>query len=362
MRTIVRDRLKRLRERLAERRLRAMLVTRTADVGYLSGFMGDDSWLLVAESGATLITDSRCTVQAARECPWVARVIRRGSMVDAVGDVVRRKRVRRVGFDPTSMTVAGRSDLARALGKARLVAVRDVVSTLRMRKDALEVRAIRKAIRVAEEAWAGFRRAVRLGMTERRLAAELDHRLRLAGADAPAFDTILAIDASGAMPHARPGDRRLHRGSVVVVDFGARVGGYVCDLTRVLFAGRIRPHARRAYETVLEAQSAGIAAVRPGALLKDVDAAVRRVITAAGWGRHFQHATGHGLGREVHEAPGLSARAGKQRLEEGMVVTIEPGVYFEGRFGIRIEDDVLVTRTGRRVLTGVEKDIGAMVV
>ena len=198
-------------------------------------------------------------------------------------------------------------------------------------------------------------------MTEQRLAAELDHQMRLAGADGPAFPTICAVDASASMPHARPGGRRLKRGSILLTDFGALRGGYVCDLTRVLAAGKMAPRIRAVYDVVREAQAAGIVAVGPGVLLVDVDAAARQVIQAAGHSRHFQHGTGHGLGRQVHEPPNLGFRAGKGRLEPGMVVTIEPGIYLAGRFGIRIEDDVLVTETGRRVLSHLETDPEAMV-
>jgi Xaa-Pro aminopeptidase len=236
-----------------------------------------------------------------------------------------------------------------------------LVADLRIRKDAFEQRAIRRAIRVAEAAWSVFRRRIRLGMTERRLAAELDHQMRLAGSDGLAFPTICAVDASAAMPHAVPGNRRLRRGSVLLMDFGARVGGYVCDLTRMLFAGRIDPRARQAYEAVLAAQAAAIGRIRPGAAFTEVDAAARAVLDEAGLGKAFGHGTGHGIGREVHEPPGLGPRAGKGTLEPGMVVTVEPGVYFRGAFGIRLEDDCLVTKTGRRVLTRVEKDLEAMV-
>ncbi|MBM4018431.1 MAG: M24 family metallopeptidase, partial [Planctomycetes bacterium] len=212
----------------------------------------------------------------------------------------------------------------------------------------------------AEAAFNEFRRYVKLGMTEKALAADLDHRMRLAGADAPAFPTIVAADATAAMPHARPGGRRLKRGSVLLVDFGAQVGGYLCDLTRVLFAGRIRPDVRRVCGLVLGAQAAATEAARPGAALADVDAAARRVIHEAGFGRRFQHGTGHGFGRQVHEPPAL-ARGSKGRLEPGMVVTIEPGIYLRGRFGIRIEDDVLIRPNGPEILTHLEKDPEAMV-
>jgi Xaa-Pro aminopeptidase len=359
--TIVADRVRRLRKRLRQRKVETLLVTEPIDVGYVSGFSGDDSWLLVGSGKGWLLTDFRYAEQAEAECPDFALVVRRAGLVEALAPVLRRKGVKRLGFDPQTVTVALLKRLRKGLKGVRLVPVPQVISGLRVRKDALEQKAIRNAVRVAEEAWAAFRKRVRLGMTEQALAAELDHCMRLAGAEGPAFPTIVAIDASASKPHARAGGRRLKRGSVLLVDFGAKVGGYVCDLTRVLFAGKIGSRARRVYSLVQEAQAAGIACVKPGAAFSEVDAAVRRVIADAGFGEQFQHGTGHGIGRQVHEAPALGPRVGKGRLEPGMIVTVEPGIYLRGRFGIRIEDDVLVTPKGHEVLTHVEKDLGEMV-
>jgi Xaa-Pro aminopeptidase len=359
--TIVADRVRCLRKQLRQRKVEALLVTEPTDVGYVSGFTGDDSWLLVGSGKGWLLTDFRYAEQAEAECPDFALVVRRAGLVEALAPVLRRKGVKRLGFDPATVTVALLKRLRKGLKGVRLVPVPQVISGLRVRKDALEQKAIRNAVRVAEEAWAAFRQSVRLGMTEQALAAELDHRMRLAGAEGPAFPTIVAIDASASKPHARAGGRRLKRGSVLLVDFGAKVGGYVCDLTRVLFAGKIGSRARRVYCLVQEAQAAGIACVKPGAAFSEVDAAVRRVIADAGFGEQFQHGTGHGIGRQVHEAPALGPRVGKGRLEPGMIVTVEPGIYLRGRFGMRIEDDVLVTPKGHEVLTHVEKDLGEMV-
>jgi Xaa-Pro aminopeptidase len=355
------ERVRGLARELRKLDLKAMLVTNPVDVGYLSGFTGDDSWLLVEGRALWLITDSRFTEQAEKECPGVTVVTRRRTLIEAATDLARKNRIRRLGFDPAHVVCRLHANLAKAMKRVRFVEAEGLAAKLRMRKDPGERRAIAEAIRVAEEAWAKWRKAVRIGMTERRMAAELDHRMRLAGAEGPAFETIVGIDASGSMPHHRPGDVRLKRGSVVVVDFGARVGGYVSDLTRVVFAGKIAPFAREVYNVVLEAQRAGIAAVKAGRRLKDVDAAARKVIEAAGHGKEFGHGTGHGLGRQVHEAPNMGPLSGNGRLAAGMVVTVEPGIYLRDRFGIRIEDDVLVTATGRRVLSSLEKDIEAMV-
>ncbi len=362
MKSTVGDRLASFRRALRAGDVRSALVTDPVSVRYLSGFTGDDSWLLVAARGATLITDGRFTEQADRECRGLSVIIRHGRIVDEAAREVRRRRIERLAFDPERVTVALRSRLGRAMTGVKLVRAGGVVRELRLRKDASEVRAIRRAIRAAEGAWASLRECIRPRMTEHELAVELDSRLRLAGSEGAPFPTICAVDASAAMPHARPGNRRLKAGSVLLVDFGARVDGYVCDLTRCVFVARIPPRGREVYEAVLAAQSAAIAAVGPGVPLKEVDAAARGVLAEAGYAERFEHGTGHGIGLEVHEVPSLGPRAGAGRLEPGMVVTIEPGVYLRGRFGIRIEDDVLVTERGRRVLTSLEKDLEAMVV
>jgi Xaa-Pro aminopeptidase len=257
--------------------------------------------------------------------------------------------------------VALRGRIAQALRGVRLVELPRAVGDLRLRKDASEVRAIGRAIGIAEAAFAAFRRLIRPGMTEERLAAELDHALRLAGSEGSPFPTICAVEASASRPHARPGGRRLGKRGLLLVDFGARAGGYASDLTRCLFAGKIPPHIARAYEVVLAAQEAGIRRAGPRVPLVEVDAAARAVMAAAGLGPKFAHGTGHGLGLEVHEPPALGPTVKEGSLQAGMVVTIEPGVYLRGEFGIRIEDDVLVTGRGRRVLSGLPKTLEAMV-
>ena len=346
---------------LRQRDVPAMLITDPVGVGYLSGFTGEDSWLVIGKGKGWLLTDSRFAEQAAVDCPDLAITVRKGSLVEALAKVVRRKGLGRLGYDPEAVSVALLGRLRKGLKGVRLVRVPDVANRLRLCKDPTELKTIGRAIAVAAEAWAGFRASIRLGMTEHQLAADLDHRMRLAGAEGCAFPTIVAIDASAARPHAIPGRTRLKRGSVLLVDFGAKVDRYVCDLTRVLFAGRISPFGRRVYGVVYDAQAAGIARAGPGVAFTEVDAAVRGVIKEAGFGKRFRHGTGHGIGRKVHEGPGLAPRGVKGELEPGMVVTVEPGIYLRGRFGIRIEDDVLITPTGRTVLTHVEKDIDQMI-
>ena len=343
-------------------RVDAMLVNNPVEVGYLTGFMGDDSFLLLGAGWTCLVTDGRFTEQAAKECGDIECHVRNGSIESAIAKVLEGRGVRKLGFEPRCVTVKLRQELADKLKGKKLVEVSGVVSILRQCKDDGELAIMRRAIRIAEKA---FKEMLALGVKgwvgrcERDLAAELDYRMRRNGADAPGFPTILAAGAHGSVPHYRPDSTRVRPGQAVLVDWGARVEGYCSDLTRVVFTGTIPAKLREIYEVVRRAQEAGIAAIRPGVGCKAIDAAARRVIVEAGYGEQFVHGLGHGLGREVHEAPGLG-KLSTARLKSGMVVTVEPGIYLPGIGGVRIEDDVLVTASSARRLSSLPRDIDAM--
>ena len=340
----------------------AMLVTKPVDVGYLTGFTGDDSFLLIGSGWTCLVTDGRFTEQVAWQCPDIECCVRTGPMEAALAGVLKGRRVRKLGFDPKHMTVKLRNDLAGKLGSRKLVEVSEVVSSLRQVKDDGELRIMRRAIRIAEKAFkelCGLGPEGWVGRTERDLAGELNYRMRQAGADGPGFPTILAAGAHGSAPHYSPASTRVKAGQAVLIDWGARVDGYCSDLTRVVFTGTIPAKLHEIYEVVRRAQEAGIAAIRPGVGCKAVDAAAREVIVKAGYGEQFGHGLGHGLGREVHESPGLG-NLSTARLKSGMVVTVEPGIYLPGIGGVRIEDDVLVTAGSARRLSSLPRDIDAM--
>jgi len=343
-------------------RVDAMLVTNPVEVGYLTGFTGDDSFLLLGAGWTCLVTDGRFMEQAAKECGDIECHVRNGSIESAVARVLGGRRVRKLGFEPAHVTVKLLRDLADKLKGKKLVEVSGAVSILRQCKDDGELAVMRRAIRIAERA---FKEMLALGAkgwvgrTEGDLAAELEYRMRRAGADRLSFPTILAAGAHGSVPHYCPGSTRVRPGQAVLVDWGARVGGYCSDLTRVVFTGTIPAKLREVYEVVRRAQEAGIAAIRSGVGCKAVDAAARRVIAEAGYGEKFGHGLGHGLGREVHEAPGLG-KLSSARLRSGMVVTVEPGIYLPGIGGVRIEDDVLVTASSARRLSSLSREIDAM--
>lgn len=346
-----------------EARVSALLVTRPEDVSYLTGFTGDDSFVLLGASWAALLTDGRYDEQARRECAGVEIVVREGPMSRAVAAAAKAHRVRRLGVQADHITVRMRDAVALAGKSLSIQSVSDVLMLQRAVKDRDEIAALRRAIRVAQDAFCGLiSRGARglAGRTEGQIAAELDHRMRDLGASGPSFETIVAAGANGSLPHYRPSSRVVKRGEALLVDWGAKVAGYCSDLTRVVFIGTIPPKLGEVYDVVLKAQEAGIAAIRPGLACRTADTAARDVIEQAGYGKQFVHSLGHGIGRMIHELPVLG-RPIKSRLRSGMVVTVEPGIYLPGVGGVRIEDDVLVTPQGRQRLTTLPRERAAMV-
>ncbi len=354
-----RDKLRRAVEKAGGE---AMLVTNFTNVTYLTGFTGDDSFLLIRHDGELMVSDGRYTTQLEEECPGLDLSIRSASigMVDAVVKLVKRAKIGRLAFEADSMTVGLRDRFAEGLPSVELLPTSGLVEGLRLIKDRQEIAQIREAVRVAEKAFAVIRATLRPDMTEKYVADELEHQLRLFGARSSSFPSIVAVGPRAALPHAVPGEGRIGESNLVLIDWGADKGLYKSDLTRVLVTGKISPKFERIYRVVYDAQARAIAAIRPGVKAADVDQVARRVIAEAGYGRRFGHGLGHGIGLEVHEAPRVAAKS-PVVLKAGMVVTVEPGIYLPGWGGIRIEDDVLVTRDGHEVLSGVGKELSEIV-
>ncbi len=351
------DRLGRLRDLLDARGLDAVLVSDSTDVRYLSGFRGEDTTLVVGRDAALICTDSRFWEQVREEVAGFELVaVVGGDLIAETATVADVRLGGALGYQGAHLSHAAYRVLRRR-HTGRLRDVGDRVTRLRAVKDDTELAAMRRAAAVTDEA---LRLVVGRGLVGR---AEVDvawdlraeyHRL---GAEGEAFPAIVAAGAHGAQGHAIPGERAIAAGELVVIDTGARVDGYCSDITRTFATGEMAPELRRVYEVVLAAQLAGLAAVRPGAHGRhDVDAASRAVIEASGYGERFGHGTGHGVGLEVHEAPGLGRTRGNA-LAAGMVCTVEPGVYLEGLAGVRIEDTVVVTDDGYEVLTRFPKEL-----
>ena len=338
-----------------------MLITKHEDVGYFCGFTGDDATLLIGPRWAVLISDGRFGQQAPRECPDIEVVIRKKGMAETVKKALEGRKVRSLGVQGGDMTAATVDAYTKVLGARRVKTLTNIVAPLRASKDDIEIRQIRKAASIAQKAFLKLTsrgRKAFVGRSEREVAAELEYLMRLEGADGAAFETILAAGPHACDCHYRPASTKIRKDQAVLIDWGAKVGGYCSDLTRVVFTGKISPKIAEIYDVVLNAQTTGINALRVGALLKTPDTLARKVITDAGY--EFIHGLGHGVGRQVHEAPGLGGK-GQGRLRSGMVVTVEPGIYLPGVGGVRIEDDILVTADGPKRLSTLTTDIRAMV-
>ena len=353
-------RLKNLRQQLASAKVDALLVSHLPNIRYLCGFTGSAGFLLATESAAVFFTDSRYARQAREQVKGAKVVIARHAVLDAVGAWIaeRHKRFKswNLGIEADHITVAERQRLAGLVPSGvRLKIAPPLVERARMVKDADELTLIRAAVQLGANLFDRALEVLKPGTTETEVAAEMEYAARRAGAEAMSFPTIIASGARSAMPHGRASQQSVAPGAFVVCDFGVILDGYCSDQTRTVWVGARSDEAHSAYEAVREAQHAAIDAVRPGLTTGEVDAAARKVLTKAGLGRFFTHSTGHGVGLEIHEAPRV-AKGQTEVLKPGMVITIEPGVYFPGKWGIRIEDMVAVTENGCEVLTPTGKD------
>jgi Xaa-Pro aminopeptidase len=355
-------RLTRLRARLAREEIDALLVTKLANVRYLTGFTGSAAMLLVAPDHALFVTDGRYTEQSKEQLGaagvddevrieiGLTASAQRAALASSVSTGSR------LGLEDHSVTWADQRAFVATFEGVDLVPAGELVEDLRRVKDQGEVDRVRRACTIADEAFQSLLPRLGGGITERQFALELEFAMRELGASGNSFDPIIASGPNGAKPHARPSDRVIGRNELVVCDFGCIVDGYCSDMTRTVSVGDPGAEARRVYEVVLASQQAGRALVASGVACADIDRASREVIEAAGWADAFSHSTGHGVGLEIHEAPRVAA-TGRDTLLVGDVVTVEPGVYLPGVGGVRIEDTVVVTATGSEPLTLTPKDL-----
>jgi Xaa-Pro aminopeptidase len=351
-----------LRRRMSSASLLGLLVTHLPDVRYLSGFTGSSGALAVTRRAVRLFTDGRYTVQAAEEVAGSGvrvEIVPSAPAVAAVQWMAAQPGVEAVGFDPVHTTVAEldrlRAGLPSKLRRKLLVALEaPLVEALRWLKDDDELAIMAEAAQLGCDLFEHMLGFIRPGLTETAVAAELEYQARVRGAEGMSFESIVVAGPRSALPHGRATSAKLPRHGLLTLDFGVILKGYCSDMTRTVCLGKPTAREREVYEAVLEAEVAGVAAVIAGATCGDVDEAARSVLRRVGMAEAFSHSTGHGVGIEIHEAPRVGAGQ-KTKLAPGMVITIEPGAYFAGEFGVRIEDMVVVTRTGGRVLTGSPK-------
>lgn len=364
---IFKNRIKEVRKMLRGKGLDAMILTVGYDVSYLSGFWGEDSWLILTGKDVYLVTDSRYTLAAKRECPVrlgrdsaggrACKIYeRKGSMIDAVADVLKKLSGVKIAAVEDKIELAVFKVLKRKLSASpakrgkpvRLKSIKGLVESVRQIKDKSEITAIRKAAAISQKTLGKVLPRIRVGMSEIEAAAILDFELRKAGAR-PAFETTVAFGSNSAMPHHHPTARKLKKVDTILIDFGAKLNGYCCDLTRCFAVGKVNDFYSKVYRTVFNAQANAIKNLKAGTGVKKVDDAAKEIIAAAKL-PPYGHGLSHGLGLEVHEQPVVSAIS-KAFLQEDNVITVEPAVYLPGKFGIRIEDDVLITENGCKIIS-----------
>lgn len=358
------QRQQRLRSAIEADVLSALLVSHHIDIEYLTGFVGDDSLLLMLPVGAVVVSDRR--YEEFLE-PWrksgVTEVAMgtRHRLYETVKQLCAAAKVNKLGVQAERLTIAQHNTFTTTLAPLQLLNTTGLLGTLRMRKDAVEIESIEKALSIHQAAIDAALDRITLGLTELQLSATLDYEMKWRGAFKPSFDAIIGTGANSSIIHYLTGETKIREG-VLLVDCGAKVNGYCSDLTRTFGLGGFPPKIAEIYKVVLEAQLAAIDAIAPGKICADIDAVARNVITKAGFGEYFGHGLGHGLGKDVHESPYFNDLQTDVALEPGMVMTVEPGIYLPGIGGVRIEDDVLITDNGNRVLSNYPKDLDSCVI
>jgi Xaa-Pro aminopeptidase len=351
------SRLRKFERTLIEQSLDGFVVTHPANLRYLCGYTGSNGLLLFLSGRRVFFTDGRYTQQACDEVKGARIVICKGPLLNNAAKLIGKLRSAALGLEANYTTVVAAEQMRKLVRrKIRWKLTNGLIMRQRMIKDAEELRLITSAVKLGAAVYHEALRALRPGTRESEVAGRLEYAARQSGADGMSFETIVAAGKRSALPHGRASGQPIPRRGFVVVDSGVILRGYCSDMTRTVHVGSVRREERRWYKAVLEAQLAGIAAVAPGKTAAEVDQAARKILQSAGLDRYFTHSTGHGVGLEIHEPPRL-ARDQTERLEPGIVITIEPGIYVPGKGGIRIEDMVVVTGSGCRVLTPVTKEL-----
>lgn len=348
------SRLTKLRTQMTSEKIDAFLCMRPENRRYLSGFTGSAGMLLITQDQAFLLTDFRYLEQAAAQAPEFQVVKIGNEPFKTMAELDRGIEV--LGFEGDFVTFEEYGKLEQNFVRTRLLSRSELVNHLRFVKEPSEIELIRQAVRIADDAFSEILQFISAGQTEAEIALHLEFTMRQAGASGPSFDFIAASGWRSAMPHGVASAKKVQQGEFLTLDYGAIYQGYCSDITRTVCLGEPDEKQRALYDTVLAANRAGIAAVRPGLTGKEVDAAARRLIVDAGYGEYFGHGLGHSVGLAIHESPNLSPRE-ERVLEPGMVVTVEPGIYLPDYGGVRIEDMVLVTKDGCEVLTKAPKDL-----
>lgn len=336
----------------------ALLITSEENRRYFTGFASDAGYLLITKQGGTFITDGRY-IEAARANISNCNVLLQDGYAEQISEILEAQNIKRLFIEATKVSVTDAARYRDAFSSAELIYTDELdvkIKELRRIKSEGEKQKIIKAQSIAEAAFEKVLHIIKPGVSERDIAAELEYLMRKGGAEGVSFDTISITGVNTSKPHGVPGDTPVASGDFVTLDFGAIYDGYHSDTTRTVAVGNVSPEMRHIYETVLSAQLAGVHGVKAGMSTADADALCRDIITDAGYGDAFTHGTGHGVGVEVHEAPTVSPRS-TEILQPGNIITVEPGIYIPGKFGVRIEDMLYITQNGSENLVTLPKDL-----
>lgn len=353
---MIKQRHLQLHQLMEKEKLGTMLVSNIYNIRYLTGFTGSAGLLVVKKGGTVFFTDTRYDLQAHDEVQQAEVVIAKGELLAAAAKRLPRSKTYLVGFEGQSVTYRGYQRIRELLAGRKLKALAGMVETLRIVKEETEIEAMRRAANAASLAFEETLLFLKPGVSEKEIAAEIDYRMRRHGAEKTSFDTIVAFGERTALPHARPGERKLRANECILLDLGAILDGYASDMTRTVFLGAPRKKLARAYEAVSAALEEAEKIVKPGITCQEVDAAARKTLMRYKLDQYFTHSTGHGVGLEIHEMPRIMTKQ-PQMLSERSVITIEPGVYLPGVGGIRIEDLAVVRKDGPEILTLPRKEL-----
>jgi len=348
-------RLLRLRESMQDQKLEAVFITNAFNRKYLSGFTGSSGYLIITLDRAILLTDFRYMTQAPSQAHYFEVIEHGPKAIDSVKEILTNLAITKLGFEQNEITFGLYQSYAGSLNPIELIPTDQLVEKLRMYKDSAELKIIQEAADLADQTFSYILTKLTPGISEKEIALDMEIYMRKHGATSSSFDTIVASGERSALPHGVASERILQLNEFVKLDFGAYYQGYCSDLTRTVVLGKPTEKHKQIYDIVLEAQLQALDKLKPGMTGREADAVARDVIRKAGFADYFGHGTGHGLGMEIHEAPRLSLQSDAV-LEAGMVVTVEPGIYIPGFGGVRIEDDVVITENGIRILTHSSKD------
>ena len=349
------DKFIKLRKLMEKACVDALLITKEINVTYLTGFLGQSSWLVVTGTKVFFITNSIYITQAKEEVKGCT-LVEATQYIQSVVNVLKQEKVTSVGFEPSQMLYKEYEEFNKALKGITFGPVQGAVEEIRKYKSEEEAAIIKKAVEISEFALYKTMNFIYEGISEKDLAIELEYRMKKGGADGIAFPTIVASGFRGALPHGSASAKPIKKGELIVIDFGCVYKGYCSDLTRTVGLGIIPPRLKSAYKVVYEAQQSAIKDIKSGAKLALIDKKARNTLKTKNLDKYFTHSTGHGIGMEVHEAPRLSMKS-KECAGPGMVFTIEPGVYFPGEYGIRIENIAVVTENGCEILGKDQKQL-----